>query len=89
MFYIVSIGFGGNTVYARQNMRPIQNVELSRLLLKILLKNDSNNQATKAKRVEKPCDFDPFGQTGFAPFGYNIIDPFGQNSIDLLAHLLL
>ena len=25
--------------------------------------------------VEKPCDFDPFGQTGLSPFGYNMIDP--------------
>ena len=25
--------------------------------------------------VEKPRDFDPFGQTGFGPFGYNMIDP--------------
>ena len=25
--------------------------------------------------VEKPRDFDPFGQTGFAPFGYNMIAP--------------
>ena len=25
--------------------------------------------------LEKPRDFDPFGQTGFAPFGYNMIDP--------------
>lgn len=27
------------------------------------------------KLVEKPCDFDPFGQTGLSPFGYNMIDP--------------
>ncbi len=33
-------------------------------------------------KVEKPVDFDPFGQTEFDPFGYNMIDPFGQNSID-------
>ena len=39
--------------------------------------------------MEKPRDFDPFGQTGLSPFGYNMIDPFGQNSIDHLAHLLL
>ena len=26
-------------------------------------------------QVEKPRDFDPFGQTGFGPFGYNMIDP--------------
>ena len=25
--------------------------------------------------MEKPCDFDPFGQTGLSPFGYNMIDP--------------
>ena len=25
--------------------------------------------------VEKPCNFDPFGQTGFAPVGHNIFDP--------------
>ena len=25
--------------------------------------------------LEKPCDFDPFGQTGLSPFGYNMIDP--------------
>ena len=25
--------------------------------------------------VEKPRDFDPFGQTGFGPFGYNMIAP--------------
>ena len=28
-----------------------------------------------ASVVEKPCDFDPFGQTGLSPFGYNMIDP--------------
>ena len=38
---------------------------------------------------EKPRDFDPSGQTGFAPFGYNMIDPSGQNSIEHLVHLLL
>ena len=27
------------------------------------------------EELEKPCDFDPFGQTGLAPFGYNMIDP--------------
>ena len=26
-------------------------------------------------KMEKPCDFDPFGQTGLSPFGYNMIDP--------------
>ena len=26
-------------------------------------------------KVEKPRDFDPFGQTGLSPFGYNMIDP--------------
>ena len=25
--------------------------------------------------LEKPCNFDPFGQTGFAPVGHNIFDP--------------
>lgn len=25
--------------------------------------------------MEKPRDFDPFGQTGLSPFGYNMIDP--------------
>ena len=25
--------------------------------------------------LEKPRDFDPFGQTGFGPFGYNMIAP--------------
>ena len=28
-----------------------------------------------ADPMEKPCDFDPFGQTGLSPFGYNMIDP--------------
>ena len=27
------------------------------------------------QKLEKPCDFDPFGQTGLSPFGYNMIDP--------------
>ena len=27
------------------------------------------------KILEKPRDFDPFGQTGLSPFGYNMIDP--------------
>ena len=31
--------------------------------------------AAEQKRLEKPCDFDPFGQTGLSPFGYNMIDP--------------
>ena len=26
-------------------------------------------------QLEKPCNFDPFGQTGFAPVGHNIFDP--------------
>ena len=25
--------------------------------------------------MEKPINFDPFGQTEFAPFGHNRIDP--------------
>ena len=25
--------------------------------------------------VEKPLNFDPFGQIGFVPFGLNVIDP--------------
>ncbi len=25
--------------------------------------------------LEKPVNFDPFGQTEFAPFGFNAIDP--------------
>ena len=25
--------------------------------------------------LEKPLNFDPFGQIGFVPFGLNVIDP--------------
>ena len=25
--------------------------------------------------MEKPLNFDPFGQVEFAPFGFNVIDP--------------
>ena len=40
----------------------------------------SNNGTVETKSkfiepLEKPRDFDPFGQTGFGPFGYNMIDP--------------
>ena len=51
--------------------------------------NEYKELMTVKGQMEKPCDFDPFGQTGLSPFGYNMIDPFGQNSIDHLAHLLL
>ena len=33
------------------------------------------NNRTSPIWMEKPCDFDPFGQTGLSPFGYNMIDP--------------
>ena len=35
----------------------------------------ANRQRTERQLLEKPCDFDPFGQTGLSPFGYNMIDP--------------
>ena len=34
-----------------------------------------DTEKMKQNPVEKPCDFDPFGQTGLSPFGYNMIDP--------------
>ena len=38
-------------------------------------KNGVVSPFDKKSKLEKPRDFDPFGQTGFAPFGYNMIDP--------------
>ena len=40
-----------------------------------LKKSEADAKGNCPVMVEKPCDFDPFGQTGLSPFGYNMIDP--------------
>ena len=45
-------------------------------LTKVANSEEQSPAPTIQRRVmEKPCDFDPFGQTGLSPFGYNMIDP--------------
>ena len=39
------------------------------------IRQEGNDCFFELRLVEKPRDFDPFGQTGFGPFGYNMIDP--------------
>lgn len=58
-------------------MHPRQNVKLNLLedSLKITESNQVINEIKRRYRVEKPHNFDPFGQTEFVHLGYNIMDP--------------
>ena len=57
---------------------PLKNKRMKVEKFKVLLylKKSGLDKFGKAPiMVEKPRDFDPFGQTGFGPFGYNMIAP--------------
>lgn len=55
--------------------KPKTDPAVHRYVVRLNSEENGHFEIRFQKSVEKPCDFDPFGQTGLSPFGYNMIDP--------------